>query len=205
MPSDMVRSFIAGDIPFEIQHAIIQNTADLRNSLQKLIHWVAPQNIHLTFQFLGDVSRSDLARLAEVLKDEATAHAPIAITVAKIGAFPNPHRARVIWVGLEAPASLPALQQGIEIATARLGKPPIERGFFPHLTIGRVNRNATVFDLKKIYDCFMHSEIGVLGRFRMDALHLYKSDLAPGGPIYSRLYSMPLVGNNNTEVLPENS
>lgn len=201
----MIRSFIAGDIPSEIQHAIIQNTADLRNSLQKLIRWVAPQNIHLTFQFLGDVSQSDLARLAAVLKDEAAAHAPISITVAKIGAFPNPRRARVIWVGLEAPASLPALQQGIEIAIARLGKPPKERGFSPHLTIGRVNRNATVSDLKKIYDCLMHSEIGVLGRFQMDALHLYKSDLIPGGPIYTRLYSTPLVGNNHTEVLPENS
>ncbi len=53
----MLRAFIAIEIPAGIQGAIAHSTASLKNALPKpLVRWVAPQNVHLTLKFLGDVS-----------------------------------------------------------------------------------------------------------------------------------------------------
>ena len=118
----MLRSFIAVEVPSEIQRAISHDLAPLQKALPKpIIRWVAPQNVHLTLKFLGDVSPANLERVADVLRVEAGAHPAFSMTVVGIGAFPSPHRARVIWVGLEAPPALSSLQRGVEAASASLG------------------------------------------------------------------------------------
>jgi hypothetical protein len=51
--SMLLRSFIAIEIPAEIQTAIADSAAPLKKNLPKtLIRWVAPQNVHLTLKFL---------------------------------------------------------------------------------------------------------------------------------------------------------
>ena len=138
----MLRAFIAVEIPAGIQSAIAHSTASLKNALPKsLVRWVAPQNVHLTLKFLGDVSPANLEQLAEALKVEAASHGMFSMSVGGLGAFPTPRRARVIWIGLEAPPALEALRRGVEAAAAQLGYAPEERPFSPHLTIGRVGQN----------------------------------------------------------------
>jgi len=65
---------------------------------------VAPQNVHLTLKFLGDVSPANLKQLAETLKVEAASHQMFSMSAGGLGAFPTHRRARVIWIGLEAGA-----------------------------------------------------------------------------------------------------
>ena len=78
----MLRSFIAVEIPAETQSAIAHSTASLKKALPKpLIRWVAPQNVHLTLKFLGDVSPANLERLAETLKIEAATHGMFSMSV----------------------------------------------------------------------------------------------------------------------------
>ncbi|MCL4530177.1 MAG: hypothetical protein M1282_12265, partial [Chloroflexi bacterium] len=101
-------------------------------------------------------------------------------------------RPRVLWVGLNAPAALPSIAHGIETASAKLGYPAEERGFSPHLTIGRVRQNAATADLQKISTALDETKVGILGVAHIDAIDLYKSDLQPGGSVYTRLFSAPL-------------
>ena len=189
----MLRSFIAVEIPAEIQSAIANSTASLQEALPKpLIRWVAPQNLHLTLKFLGDVSPASLERLAEVLKVEAAIHMTFSMTVGGFGAFPTPRRARVIWIGLEAPPVLSALQHGVEAAAARLGYSSEERPFSPHLTIGRVGQNNAAADRQKIVSALDKTTVGNLGTVTVDEIHILKSDLQPGGSVYTKLYTLPL-------------
>lgn len=189
----MLRSFIAIELPAELQNAIQQSTAPLRNALPgHVVRWVAPHNIHLTLKFLGDVSPANLERLAEALKAEAAAHAAFSMSAGRLGAFPTVSRARVLWIGLEAPAALPALQRIVEAAAARLGYPPEERKFSPHLTIGRVNQTATATDLSKLRTALEATKVDTLGTVEVNAVHIFKSDLKPGGSVYTRLYSLPM-------------
>jgi 2'-5' RNA ligase len=193
MQSMMLRSFIAVEIPAEIQVAIAHHTAALREALPKpLVRWVDPQNVHLTLKFLGDVSPANLERLAEGLKVEAAAHQPFSMSVGEIGAFPTPRRARVIWIGLEAPAALAALQHGVEAIAARLGYTAEKRPFSPHLTIGRVGQNLSVADQQRLRAALEAASVGALGEVHVEALHIFKSDLRPTGSVYTCLYSLPM-------------
>jgi len=189
----MLRSFIAIEVPAEVQSAIAQSLAALQKALPKpLIRWVAPQNVHLTLKFLGDVSPANLERMADVLRVEANAHETFTMSVGGIGAFPNAHRARVIWIGLDAPASLPALHRGIESASASLGYSSEDRPFSPHLTVGRVGQNVSGADLHKIHAALDATKVGPLGLVHVDAIHIFKSDLGPGGSVYTQLYALPM-------------
>jgi RNA 2',3'-cyclic 3'-phosphodiesterase len=189
----MLRSFIAVEVPPEVQNAISQSLAPLQKSLPKpLIRWVAPQNVHLTLKFLGDVSPINLEQMAEAIRFEAEAHQAFSMSVAGIGAFPNSRRPRVIWIGLAAPAALTALQRGVEAASASLGYAAENRPFSPHLTVGRVGQAVSVSDLHKIHLALEEMKVGQLGQVQVTAIHIFKSDLRPGGSVYTPLYVLPM-------------
>lgn len=193
----MLRSFIALEVPPHIQKAIAAQTESLQRTLPRpLVRWVAAHNIHLTLQFLGDVSPANLDLLAQALRSEAASHPAFEVSVGQVGAFPTPRRPRVIWVGLNAPAALLSLHRGIQTVTARMGYPPEERTFSPHLTIGRVQQNASAAELHKIQAALEGTQVGALGSFRVEAVVVFKSDLQPPAPVYTRLHTLPLAANS---------
>jgi RNA 2',3'-cyclic 3'-phosphodiesterase len=189
----VIRAFIAIELSKEIQSQLEQVSAQLKERLVGLpIRWVAVENVHLTLKFLGDVSLSNLDILKKILRSAGSAHHPFEVSAGGLGAFPKPHRPRVVWVGLEAPPELAALQHAIDVETARLGYAREERPFSPHLTVGRVSRNATPADIRAVASVIEDFRVGFLGAARVDAVHLYRSDLQPGGAIYTCLFSAPL-------------
>lgn len=188
----LLRTFIALDIPTNIQKAIQQNADDLRKAIGDLVRWVPIKNIHLTLKFLGDVSAADVDILTRMLHAEADSCPAFEFSVGGLGSFPSPKRTRVLWVGIQAPAELEALQRGIESACARLGFESDPRPFSPHLTIGRVRDTASAADLQRIRQTLEETTIDSLGIARVDSVHLYKSDLKPGGSVYTKLFSAPL-------------
>jgi 2'-5' RNA ligase len=189
----LLRAFIAVEIPPEIHKAIESKTAPLRAALDSsLVRWVTTSNIHLTLKFLGDVSPANVEMLSQMLSVEVSQHTTFALKFGGLGAFPNPRRPRVIWIGIQAPVGLEALQHGIEAATATLGYPSEERPFSPHLTIGRVKQNTGGADIQKIRAALEETQVGSLGTAQVSAVHLFKSDLKPTGAIYMRLFSAPL-------------
>lgn len=189
----LLRAFIAVEIPSGIHQAIEKKTASIRGALNaSLVRWVPAENIHLTLKFLGDVSPASLEMLKQMLCAEVSQHRAFELGFGGLGAFPNPKRPRVIWIGIEAPAGLEALQHGIEAATATLGYPDEERPFSPHLTIGRVKQNVDSAGMQKIRTALEETKVGPLGTAQVSAVHLFKSDLNPTGAVYTRLFSAPL-------------
>lgn len=188
----MLRAFIAVEIPNEIQQKIHQETANFRKGISSLVRWVPPQNMHLTLKFLGDVSPNSVEFLIQMLRNEAEHAHSFDMHLAGLGAFPNLKRPRVLYIGIQAPAALDALARGIESASRRLGYEAEERPFSAHLTLGRVRQNATAAEQQQIRRAIEGTQVDLLGTARVDSVHLYKSDLNPGGSVYTRLYSVPL-------------
>lgn len=120
---------------------------------------------------------------------EAPQFQPFDVTVAGFGAFPNERRPRVLWVGLRWPAALASLHHALDQTTLRLGYKSEERAFSPHLTIGRVRQNVSSGGLQSIRDELERSSIGEIGTCKVDAIHLYKSELKPTGSEYSKLFT----------------
>jgi len=189
----MLRSFIAIELPREIQEAIARSTAGLQKALPKpLVRWVVQQNVHLTLKFLGDVSPTNLDMLAQALKVEAAQHERFSFSVGGLGAFPNTRRSRVVWIGLDAPPGLAMLQRCVEGVATRLGYPVEERPFSPHLTLGRVGQSVSAEEHAIIRRELEACKVGQLGCVDVEALHIFKSDLRPNGSIYTQLYALPL-------------
>lgn len=191
----VIRAFIAVDLPTEIQECLDHIIKTLKGDMGQVpVRWVASQNIHLTLKFLGDVSLNNLEVLQEALQLEAAGQKPMVLSIGGVGAFPKVRSPRVIWVGVEAPQELDLLQRGIDAHTTRIGYAPDRRPFSPHLTLGRVSRNATPQEVRTIGDVLTKQKVGFLGVARIRSVHLYRSDLRPDGAVYTRLYSAPFNG-----------
>ena len=188
----LLRTFIAVDIPSHIQQIIQKKTRPLRETLgASLMRWVEVENIHLTLKFLGDISPASVDLLIPVLRTEAELVRAFELQVGGLGSFPSLKRPRVLFIGIRAPAELEALYQGIESACKQLGYGSEERGFSPHLTIARVRKDVSASDQQKIRTALAGTLIDSLGTARVDSVHLYKSDLRPGGSVYTKLFSAP--------------
>lgn len=188
----LLRAFIAIEIPLPVREALCEEIAPLQKEIGDTVRWVPMENMHLTLKFLGDVSASKVEMLSEMLRAEADLFHCFELHLEGLGAFPNLKRPRVLYVGMQAPVTLEALQRGIESASRRLGYESEERGFSPHLTIGRVKQNINSSDQQTIRRALEQTRIDSPGIARVDSVHLYKSDLRPTGSVYTRLYSAPL-------------
>ena len=188
----LLRAFIAVELPLEIRQTVCGATSKLRNEIGALVRWVPIENMHLTLKFLGDVSPSNVDMLSQMLRAEMDLFNCFDLRLNGLGSFPNLKRPRVIYIGIQAPAGLEALQRGIESAARRLGYGSEERGFSPHLTIGRVKQNVTATEQQTIRRALEGTKIDALGTARVNSVELFKSYLRPTGSVYTRLYSARL-------------
>jgi 2'-5' RNA ligase len=184
------RAFIAIDLSEELIRKIHEISTGLHERLGDLpVRWIPAENVHLTLKFLGDVSETNVERLAEIIRRVAQAHDCFEISVGSLGVYPNARRPRVIWLGVEAPQALLSIQRGIDQETSRLGYETKEQDFSPHLTIGRVSRGADYRELKAISGSLEAETVGFLGAARVEQVNLYRSDLKPTGAEYSVIYT----------------
>ncbi len=194
----VIRAFIAISLPADVQQRLEVISSGLRSSLQEAqVRWVPVPNIHLTMMFLGDLSLANLGMLKDNLGAEADSHHCFEFSVGGVGAFPSPQRPRVLWVGVEAPAELNSLQAGITHRMEHLGYAGEERPFSPHLTLGRVARNANPDDAQRISAALQSAKVGFLGVCQVNQVHLFRSDLKPGGAVYTKIFSAPLTPGAN--------
>lgn len=187
------RAFVAVDLPEDVLEQLDQVLRLLRENIgDKRVRWVPVENLHLTLKFLGDVSRSNVDVLREIIENVVAAHKEFAFSVGGVGAFPSPLRARVIWAGVQAPPELMAVQRSIDVETARLGYRTENRPFKPHLTLGRVTRNAGPKDVQHIASALKEIKVGFLGVVPVKEIRLFQSNLQPNGAVYARVFSVPL-------------
>jgi 2'-5' RNA ligase len=189
----LLRAFIAIELPIPVCTAIQKQTDRLRQTLgNDFVRWVPTQNMHLTLKFLGDTSTSHLDFLKQMLVRETDSHPQFDLQLGGLGSFPTRRNPRLLWIGIHAPSDLASLQRSVEAGASRLGYKTEERAFSPHLTIGRARQNASLSDLQKIRAALDAIQLGNIGTARVDSVHLFKSDLQPGGSIYTKLFSATL-------------
>lgn len=196
----VLRAFIAIDLPSLIREKLEQETKTLKSHLKNLpVRWVPSKNIHLTLIFLGDVSETNVDMITEIITTQGGQQSPFEMSIGSLGAFPNMSHPRVIWVGVEAPEELMTLRRKIASETTRLGYKIEDRSYSPHLTLGRVSRNASSEEVRRISEILGKEKLGFLGVVPVRHAHLYRSNIQTGGAKYSKLFSAPLGNMEETE------
>jgi len=189
-----IRSFVAIELSDQVREALAELQENLKAQVPpKAVRWTRTESIHLTLQFLGDVAPGKVEAIAEALRGVGAGQAPFTIQLKELGVFPNPGRPRVVWVGVAEPSgALVALQKGVTQALEPLGFEPEKRPYSPHLTIGRADRRAGRQDLAEVGELVTRTEVGTLGQVHVEHVVLMKSDLQPGGAVYTPLAVIPL-------------
>jgi 2'-5' RNA ligase len=180
--SGHVRAFVALELGAEGREAIGALITSLRPRLSGA-RWVRPEGVHLTLRFLGDTSPERIATLRPLLSAAASGAELGEARLAGLGTFPGTGKPpRVLWLGIQLPPPTLSLQAECERAAVAVGFPPEERPFRGHLTLARFRERVLRPALPPV-------DLGVI---RLRTLALIRSELRPGGAVYTPVARFPL-------------
>jgi len=189
-----LRAFIAIELDSRTVEALDRVQQRLkREPGAQAVRWVAPGSIHLTLKFLGEIDRALAPKVGAVMRECVSGEHPFALLVAGLGAFPNLQRPNVVWAGVSGDiAATVRIAQRLEDGCAALGIAREDRPFSPHLTLGRIQRDAAPDPRRQIGDSIRRQPSGEIGRLSVDAIYLMRSELRPSGAVYSVVERVPL-------------
>ena len=173
----MHRIFIAINLPEDVKNQLAEYQKKIEGLFQPPVpvRWTKKDNLHITVEFLGNLSEDELVKVCQDTKEFAKNHKPFTIKLTKIiYGPPRPPtssklwRARMIWA------------TGEKIA---------ELNLTPHVNLGRIK----MWEFRQIEPDErpdVSREIG-LG-FEINSLEVMESQLKKVGPDYTILQSCPL-------------
>jgi 2'-5' RNA ligase len=176
------RLFVGIDLPDSIRNSMHLLQCGLKNA-----RWVAPENLHLTLRFIGEVDRAQADEIDQALM---TVDAPpIEIELGDAGAFGAGDRALILWAGVARTPALIDLKLRVDAALGHVGIAPDGRKFAPHITLARFNNAPARLVSRRA------AEIApaVAGRFTATAFILFESRLGSSGAHYERAALYPLI------------
>lgn len=182
-----MRVFVAIDIPENIRAEV----EPLQNALS-IGRRVPVETMHLTLSFLGEQPQQAVEDAHEALS--AIRADAFDVQLAGVGTF-GKHAPRVVFVHVAPCLKLDDL---VRLVTRRLRRAGLEfarQRFRPHVTIARLPKNQSAFDLERVRD-FLTLHAAFHGSsFKAESFELYKSTLTPEGAVHEKLasYVLPVV------------
>ena len=179
-----MRTFLAVPIPEEVRTEVSKLIPKLSGGNFKIVR---PENYHLTLKFLGEKSDEEINQIKEAIKPTTK---KFQAALAGLGAFPPSQYIKVIWAGLgEGRENYVQLQKEVDQLLSQLTQLNIrpEKDYTPHLTIARVKAVSDREAMQKFLATPLSSD-----PFQISQIDMMKSELTPEGPIYTRLFAIPL-------------
>jgi 2'-5' RNA ligase len=183
-----LRTFIAIPIKVEPQLGLVW-TKFRQQYGNNEVKWTNPDALHLTLFFLGETPLEAVNKIKNELTEVLSSFGSFSITLKGLGCFGQKNNPKVFWVGVDRNEALNELHTLTNGIIKEMGFKPDQRGFNPHITLGRPkdlnDSNAFNFYVAKhMNTVFQVSKANEL-------IH-YKSELSQTGPIYTNLYSIAL-------------
>lgn len=194
-----MRTFIALALPNPIKRSVAEWQRRLLLQLQTQgladsVRWTPQENLHLTLRFLGDTTPVQRTQLEQSLAALAADQPGIGLALHALGCFPNFRRPNIVWLDFSGDvAVLEEIHRQTEHAAQQAGFLAEERPFAPHLTIGRVAKNAAQSDLQRtgavLRQCALDADSPKpdASPFVTDRIVFMQSELRPTGAVYSVL------------------
>ena len=197
-----VRTFLAVELP-EPARASLATTASQLEPHRSILKLVAPELLHVTIRFLGQLTERQLNSVEEAAAAAAAQVEPFALQLGGMGSFPERRAPRVVWAGLaddEGYGHLQILFAAVERELAARGFPPEGRAFAPHITLARVREGVPAEDTRPLSATLeaIHNANGLRDSFEVRQLTVMRSDLSSRGPRYTTLTRAPLRAPTST-------
>lgn len=151
------------------------------------VRWVKREAMHLTLRFLGEVGEARVPEIRGALA-ELEGSGRLDLHLVAVGSFGG-RRPRVIWAGLQEDGGYEQLQRQrmrLDEALAGIGFESERGAYRPHLTLGRVRRQATKEEqaaIRATVEAAPRLDIST----SVSGVALVASTLLKDGPRYRRL------------------
>jgi 2'-5' RNA ligase len=193
MDNQQIRSFIAIELPDELRLELLRLQAELKSARYSFVKWVAPEGIHLTLKFLGNIAVHKVDEITKAIDKVGEGISQFQLETTDLGVFPNLRNTKVFWLGIEGNLdTLIALQKRIDDVLEPMGFVREGRSFTPHLTLARMRESASSQNRHDFGELIAKTHLGIRYKIEVNNISLMRSQLLPGGAIYSRLAEVKL-------------
>lgn len=186
-----MRLFVAVNLPPAEREALWQAAAPLRDA-NLPVRWVAADCLHITIKFLGELDESGAEAIATALSAAVRDVRPFEVTTGGIGAFPDLAHPRVVWHGVEHAPALELLANDVERALKPFDFGSELSPFRPHVTLGRVQKDARAKDLRGL--AAAAKRVTYEGLLAVTSVDLMHSTPGPHGSRYVVRHAAALAG-----------
>ena len=172
----MLRLFVGLEIAAPIKAELAKISSGLPEA-----SWIAPENLHMTLHFIGDVDEGVAEDIDAAL--QGIEAASFDLTIKGIGCFESRNKVRAVWAGVAAEPDLRHLHAKVAQALILAGQEPEHRKFRPHVTLARLKRvpaTAVAGYLEAQADL-------LLPPYSVDHFTLFRSHLGHAGAAYEAL------------------
>ena len=168
-----MRLFLGMPIPPELAQSLTRRAQTIELPKGRR---TAPENLHLTLVFLGEVPEPTLPHIERELSE--LNFAPFPLNLTSINTFP---RGGVLFAEVEPARALLHLQEKIAASMARCGFAPEDRPYHPHITLARFHGPLRLSQSQQSLPTSLQRN------YAADTINLYRSNLTPTGAHYEIL------------------
>ena len=153
---------------------------------------MAPETLHVTLRFLGDVDAGTLDRLIPDLANAALQCGRFSIQLPELRAVPSAERASMIWAKvLDRSGRCDELARAIRRVALRNGLAGESKPFTPHVTLVRARRVRPVAP-ETLATALIRASMGTADSVSVLSATLFSSELTPLGPHHTALAEFAL-------------
>ncbi|HEX2765869.1 MAG TPA: RNA 2',3'-cyclic phosphodiesterase [Candidatus Limnocylindria bacterium] len=180
------RLFVAVELEDDLRRRLADAIATWRlDPRTDGLRWVEPDALHLTLAFLGATAPARVGEIEAAMRGVAPDHPPFALPTGRLGAFPRPGSARVVWYAVDdADGRLASLASDLRSALDLDDADP----WRAHVTVARARRRPV--DVRGwIEEASAEAPTGLLA---VAAMSLVRSHVGSCPARYERLASVSL-------------
>ena len=179
------RIFIAINLPEDIKRGLSEYQEKWPELPAK---WTAKDNLHITLEFLGDLTDEELGNVCKAIGKVTLRHKIFSVNLNKIlYGPPKKMPPCMVWAEGEKSDDLTDLREDIqECLLQEIRYRPEGRGFTPHITLARIRE----WEFRKIEpEERPEIEENIDLTFTVESIDVMESELKRGGPVYSIIES----------------
>jgi len=185
----VVRCFLAIELPEATVDVLLRMGESIRRNDPAWTgeKWVAPEVMHITVRFFGELDASSIDRVVSTFTAVASSHPPFPLGPATVRAIPKPGRASMLWAVLADPTRrCGELAESADHVAVEAGLEADARPFVPHVTLVRARRPRPV-STGALPAAEEQLRLAGPQLMSVSSVTLFSSKLTPQGPIHERL------------------
>ena len=161
--------------------------------------WVKAENLHLTLNFLGEITEQEAERVKGAMVEASGGLNAFDLTVGNLHGVPDLKRPKMLWLGLDEGTGLERLRelkQKLDHELDKIGIRAEKRSFKPHLTLCRIRENKEKNKAGSRLSIITEERQEIIKKkidFTVDSFVLFSSRLNPGGALHRPVFTVQLL------------